>query len=304
MSRVTSIAMASARRSVLLVALLAVATWRALGYDMHEHPPLPDGDWGPEIKPCPNMCHCYAMDPHSNPAYRGCKVVVRCGGRQTWPRPREYPDAMDCVNVVSPFLKHLSSVSFNNHLQTLPRNLRKLDLHGCGLREYHMGNALGHLRDLRVLNLEFNRFWHLPADAFYNLRRLKVLKLTGNRHKDSEEEEHIKLGGHANELEFLEPTQFKDLYNLRVLYLAHNMLKELPKGVFASLKKLKVLKIYDNPFSPPLTKDHPEIAQLTELVQLDIEKDSGESHTDAHLDELIESETLLYDELDGREYEL
>merc|ERR1712194_441369 len=133
-------------------------------------------------------------------------------------------------------------------LRAIPTSVRRLDLNQCGLGHLPEGDALGRLSELRVLNLEFNKLTTLPKDVFHGLSKLKVLWLTGN-HYGPQEKEHKKMKALGNNLEAVDREQFKGMAGLQVLLMHHNKLKSLPAGVFSTLKKLKVLKLLDNPFT-------------------------------------------------------
>ncbi|CAK9048244.1 unnamed protein product [Durusdinium trenchii] len=73
------------------------------------------------------------------------------------------------------------------------------------------------------------------------------------------------------------------------------LLEMLPKDVFEGLSKLRVLKLLDNPFTPPLSRRHPAFDKLLKdkvLQQLDLEEDSG----DALEDQWEETATYLSDD--------
>jgi len=167
-------------------------------------------------------------------------------------------------------------------------------------------SGLGHLPNLRVLNLEFNRLQRLPAKVFQGLSKLKVLWLTGN-HYNPEEQMYKRMKKAGNRLEDFDASRnplsligssetkceelhkdlFKGLDGLQVLLLHHNALRELPGGLFSGLRKLRVLKLLDNPFKPNLSTSHDAFAGLLEedknnraLQQLDLKQDSGDSLED------------------------
>merc|ERR1712032_525223 len=89
----------------------------------------------------------------------------------------------------------------------------------------------------------------------------------------------------GNRLEALDEDQFAGLGSLQVLLLHHNRIPELPPGVFKDQKKLKVLKLLDNPFVPKLTRGHKAFADHIKgpsprLYQLDLDDDSGDDLED------------------------
>ncbi|CAE8587146.1 unnamed protein product [Polarella glacialis] len=188
---------------------------------------------------------------------------------------------LDCLFISSPKLRNLQVRHREEGFLAIPQTVRRLDLSGSRLRTLpEVG--LGHLSELRVLNLEFNELVRLPVQTFHGLRHLKVLWLTGN-HYGIREPEYLKMKQAGNRIEVLAENQFEGLQGLQVLLMHHNRLSELPEGLLRGLGRLRVLKLLDNPFEPRLSRKHAAFAELLEgdaLQQLDLYDDSGDSLED------------------------
>ncbi|EDV96683.1 peroxidasin [Drosophila grimshawi] len=83
-------------------------------------------------------------------------------------------------------------------------------------------------KDIKVLDLRFNRIEELPANAFNELGQLTTLFLD------------------ENELAYVHENAFKGLSSLRFLYLHKNRLSRLPASVFQQLPRLETLFLEDN----------------------------------------------------------
>lgn len=246
-----------------------------------------------QLYPCPRNCLCTpSLDDE-------CGHTVVCDNIETFPNWDEYPNKVDCIFLSSSKLGGLSADAKERGLRNLPSTVRRLDLSQCGLGELPAGDALGRLKALRVLNLEFNRLRKLPRDVFHGLDKLKVLWLTGN-HYNPDEREYKKMKALGNRLAELDSDQFRGLANLQVLLLHHNRFKALPPGLFDGLDRLKVLKLLDNRFKPEISRSHPAFSKLLHggaspvLYQLDIDDDSGDDLED-HWEQ---THTYLSDEFD------
>jgi len=187
----------------------------------------------------------------------------------------------------------LTAAEKEARLNQIPNTIRRLDLSESRLGELPEA-GLGHLSELRVLNLEFNNLVSLPKKTFHGLRKLKVLWLTGNHYGEGEPvfKRMQKAGNRINELH---PEQFHTLEHLQVLLVHHNELKKLPDGIFDGLRNLRVLKLLDNPFKPRLKKKHHAFRKLLSkgvLNQLDLDEDSGDDLED----QMEEQGTYLSDD--------
>eukprot|EP00933_Yihiella_yeosuensis_P044428 TRINITY_DN39551_c0_g1_i1.p1 TRINITY_DN39551_c0_g1~~TRINITY_DN39551_c0_g1_i1.p1 ORF type:complete len:276 (+),score=53.03 TRINITY_DN39551_c0_g1_i1:54-881(+) len=225
---------------------------------------------------CPAHCECSRGGGGGE-----CNIEVTCKGIRHFPLPKQYPEGIDCLFLNSPELRFLADSEKEEGLRSLPTTLRRLDLSESRLKHFPEA-GLGYLEELRVLNLEFNEITSLPEKTFHGLRRLKVLWLTGN-HYDKSEKEYKKMKQAGNNLQVLHEDQFEGLQSLQVLLMHHNKLKELPEKVFRDVKRLRVVKLLDNPWKPKLTKKHPALVPLVEggvTKQLDIRSDSGDSLED------------------------
>lgn len=228
------------------------------------------------VVPCPLRCTC-SLGRGGN----DCGKTVVCKGLRAFPLGKQYPDGLDCLFINSPKLKFLSAEELELGLLSIPSSVRRLDL-----SESRLGQipevGLGHLYNLRVLNLEFNELTALPEAAFRGLSHLKVLWLTGN-HYAPDELDYRKMQLAGNKIEELLENQFEGLDSLQVLLLHHNKLEKLPTNVFKGLTRLRVLKLLDNPFGASVTRKHRAFASLLSagvLQQLDLEKDSGDTLED------------------------
>lgn len=231
---------------------------------------------------CPRGCHCSAGAGGDD-----CGVTVECGGKlKVYPKAEDYPQGLDCLYITSQALGKLTGAEKERGLLAIPRSVRRLDLSECRLGAGDLEGSfpavgLAHLPELRVLNLEFNNLRRLPDTAFYGLRKLKVLWLTGN-HYQRGEREYKRMAKAANFIEELHPRQFVTLEGLQVLLLHHNALRDLPDDLFAQQAKLRVLKLLDNPFKNPLDRSHPAFrgTSSAHLQQLDLQTDSGDDLED------------------------
>ncbi|EDW78831.1 uncharacterized protein Dwil_GK12503 [Drosophila willistoni] len=107
-------------------------------------------------------------------------------------------------------------------------------------------------RDTQVLDLRFNHFEKLPANAFSGLGQLTTLFLNEN------EVAHLEDGAfdgltalrflylNNNRLSRLPENIFQHLSRLETLYLENNDLWQLPNGVFSNLPRLNRLFLYNN----------------------------------------------------------
>eukprot|EP00927_Polykrikos_kofoidii_P057077 TRINITY_DN51185_c0_g1_i1.p1 TRINITY_DN51185_c0_g1~~TRINITY_DN51185_c0_g1_i1.p1 ORF type:complete len:309 (+),score=40.85 TRINITY_DN51185_c0_g1_i1:65-928(+) len=247
-----------------------------------------------KVSPCPKGCQCVGF----HPDFGDCKVTVLCERIKAFPSSADYPKDLDCLFMSAPKLSKLNASAKDAGIRAFPTSIRRLDLNQCGLGELPVGDAIGRLRELRVLNLEFNKLKTLPREAFHGLDKLKVLWLTGN-HYHPDEKEYKKMRALGNNLNSLDSEQFSGLKNLQVLLIHHNRLKVLPQSIFADQGRLRVLKLLDNPFMPRLTRDHAAFRELLSrvplaLTQLDIDEDSGDDLEDMW----EETKTYLSDDFD------
>lgn len=226
-------------------------------------------------KPCPVRCEC-----SFGPGKGDCGVTVICKHAPRFPTADMYPDDLDCLFLNSPKLRKLPLPKKEAGFLAIPPSVRRLDLSESRLKTLpEIG--LGHLSQLRVLNLEFNELNTLPEKTFHGLQKLKVLWLTGN-HYQRGEKEFGKMQQAGNRIAAFHERQFEGLSNLQVLLAHHNKLTELPPGLFADLKKLRVLKLLDNSFKQLSPRDEVFSTLLDTGVfqQLDLQEDSGDTLED------------------------
>jgi len=229
-------------------------------------------------KLCPNLKGCKCSKDKGGGS---CVLEAQCKGWKVFPTPENYPEGLDCMYVDSPALEKLSKEEKEKGIQAIPASMRRLDLSGSRLKELPE-SGFGHLKELRVLNLEFNMLEVLPEKTFHGLSHLKVIWLTGN-HYQKDEPEYKKMKAAGNNLKELHPGQFKTCIGLQILLMHHNKLVTLPATIFEDQKKLRVVKMLDNPFKPKILKTDDAFKELLSskvLHQLDINKDSGDSLED------------------------
>jgi len=227
----------------------------------------------PSIEKCPMNCRCDVAPIVG----RDCGVTAECADWLVFPEANEYPEGIDCLIVVSPMLGALNETVKERGYQNIPSTVKRLELNQCQLSELP-NRAFEHLRELRILKLEYNRFTTIPADAFYGLRFLKVLSLAGNGLEPGAPSYDV-METYKNKIEELHDSQFHTLENLQVLNLMHNQIQEITPRIFVDQKKLRVLKLAGNPGKNKLKQTHIAFKDLlasNALVQLDLEEDAGD----------------------------
>jgi len=188
------------------------------------------------------------------------------------------------------------AIGKNDWIKTIPASARRVDLFGCGLKEIPDG-ALSHLKEARVLNLEYNGLKKIGAGAFQGMSKLKVLWLTGHhlRLDDTEAKEYHAVEPRKNQIASVDAAAFSTNTNLAVLLMHHNKLSTLPDTVFkVPAKALRVVKLLDN--SLKLTKGVGPLVGLDGVRQLDLDDDSGD-----RLEDWMENEGHYLDDLNGDE---
>ncbi|XP_037881152.1 peroxidasin isoform X2 [Glossina fuscipes] len=83
-------------------------------------------------------------------------------------------------------------------------------------------------QDANVVDLRFNRFEELPANAFEGLTQVTTLFLN------------------ENEISYVEESAFDGLKSLRFLYLNNNRISRLPSNIFQQLKQLEAIYLDNN----------------------------------------------------------
>jgi Leucine-rich repeat (LRR) protein len=173
--------------------------------------------------------------------------------------------------VVMPFLKRLHTLKLaGNNLRTIPQGVSDLiSLHTLSLCQNNIGSAddLGRLTNLKALCLSYNE--HLYTYAFLeSMTQLEVLKLRrcgsvrvflgpSLKHLDLSCRKLWSIPASLTSLTRLEVLNLQEnelthlpdlspLVNLRGLYLDHNQLTEVPKGV-KSLPNMTLFTINHNP---------------------------------------------------------
>eukprot|EP00054_Salpingoeca_dolichothecata_P013906 m.77901 g.77901 ORF g.77901 m.77901 type:complete len:340 (+) comp20709_c0_seq2:47-1066(+) len=236
--------------------------------DEEDHKVLPD-----EFL-CPENCDC-AVDTEP-----GCHVYAVCSGLTSFPRT-PFPIIVNCVELTDNDFSHLSTEEKIEGLANLSPDTRMLHLDNCRLGTLP---SLGHLKELRFLNLEGNRLTQLDVNVFSGLSHLKILYLTGP-HVEEDEPGYDAAVNAGNRIERLHEDLFEGLLSLQILLLHHNRLSSLPPSIFNGTPNLKVLKLLDNNFDPPLLPQDAVFQPLISMEQLDLEEDSGDDLEDEWLDQ-------------------
>lgn len=160
-------------------------------------------------------------------------------------------------------LKNVTSLDLSDNILTYVtigslaglNNLEILDLSSNKIDTIDL-LAFANLHNLLELNMANNRFHNLPEELFRYLTKLKVLNLSENRLNGEEINvglfkglaclEELSLSG--NKLKFIETdvlkSLFKDLVNLKYLYLGRTELSCLPSSALKGLKSLVKLDFF------------------------------------------------------------
>lgn len=215
--------------------------------------------------PCPNDCDCeHGLDIEHQDG--GCKSVATC------PCGTEVPNDYDCIF----FKQATDKIGQNDFLRKISSSARRIELVGCGLKHIPDG-ALSHLKNTRVLNLEYNGLTQVGSHLFNGMTRLKVLSLRGHHlyEEDADENEYYAMEPVKNQITSIEADAFSSNKNLVVLDLRNNNLTSFSDNVFeVPAKTLRVLKLVDNSLN--LTKGAGPLASLHDVKQLDLTIDTGD----------------------------
>ena len=116
-----------------------------------------------------------------------------------------------------------------------------------------MPNTFEHMTALTELTLNQNELQVLNKDSLHGVGAcLKKLKIDANKIKRVQRGvfhrlialEYLDLA--PNEIELIEPDAFKDLHNLKILYLSNNNLNKISIDVLNTLNSLEVLWLHEN----------------------------------------------------------
>ncbi|NXD71023.1 GPV protein, partial [Eolophus roseicapillus] len=127
------------------------------------------------------------------------------------------------------------------------------------------------LRRLKALKLLGNKLVELPAEVFDDMVQLQQLIIENNRLKSIEENLFDKLASleelylNKNQLTALPSGLLKKLAKLKVLNLSRNYLAALPRNIFSALTRLKKLMLYFNRLSSIESGMFDSLKELMEL---------------------------------------
>lgn len=138
------------------------------------------------------------------------------------------------VKLITTSLSGSKSTKIPTYLCENFSNIEEIELSNVIELEIIDGNSFKTCKNLKKLDLRWNKIKKLPENVFASLSKLEY------------------LGLYDNELTKLDKNSFANLTNLRELYLCNNYLKFLPDGIFAPLINLEVLFLRYN----ELTKLH------------------------------------------------
>jgi len=221
---------------------------------------------------CPKGCVC-DFEAHEESE---CQSSVTC------PCGTALPEEFSSVDCAYFWLNAAGPSKEQEWLKSIPSSARRVDLFGCGVATIPDG-SFSHLKQIRVLNLEYNSLTELGPKTLDGLTNLKVLWLTGHhlRTDDTPPEQYKVMHPLQNRIQTIHQDAFSDNAKLAVLLMHHNKIKQLPVGLFdAPGRSLRVLKLLDNPIEPHPVPGKAALKPLEDVKQLDIEDDSGDELED------------------------
>lgn len=224
---------------------------------------------------CPKGCVCEFNIRTEHPGDCQSRAECPCGTEF----PAELNKSLDCVFF---WLPHDGPQEKTDWLEAIPSSSRRVDMFGCGIKRIPDG-SLSHLKQTRVLNLEYNQLAEIGPKAFDGLINLKVLWLTGHhlRPDDTPAEQYKAMQPLQNRIRTIHKDAFASNSKLVVLLMHHNEIQELPVGLLqAPAQSLRVIKLLDNQMKPLPVAGSGALEGLTAVKQLDIDEDSGDDLED------------------------
>ncbi|XP_030753584.1 protein artichoke isoform X2 [Sitophilus oryzae] len=131
----------------------------------------------------------------------------------------------------------------NNELQMIDVSSNKL---------VRLPSAFMGLKNLRILNINYNRLNSIDPEILGSLPSLRALKLAHNFIKELKEHVFHKLQHlsnidlEENELEYIESNFVKNLPVLKQIKLCKNKIKNIPEMAFVNLPSLQILELQEN----------------------------------------------------------
>ncbi|XP_064636090.1 leucine-rich repeat and immunoglobulin-like domain-containing nogo receptor-interacting protein 3 [Lineus longissimus] len=154
--------------------------------------------------------------------------------------------------------------------RSLPPDLEILRLEGNSITNMD-ALSLSNYRNLRTLDVSYNKITDIAQDAFSGNPQLQVLKLQGNlltappvQGFDSTNQlQELVLG--ENRISKIFPDTFTLLRNLRLLDLGSNSILDIPNGAFGPLSILRQLDLSENGITNVTARHFMGLRSMTQL---------------------------------------